>query len=136
MASSYTQEEFMPGTGIVVFKLDITADADDASIDDITFNTSLIDYLVKNGYYFARMVTIPSGVTAPTDNYDVTLEDANGRDLLAGTGLNRDEANTEEASPPSFEPIQSTTLVLKVDEQDENAVNSANIKVELHFAKG
>ena len=36
-----------------------------------------------------------SGADAPTDNYDVTLVDTSGVDLLMGTGADRDTANTE-----------------------------------------
>ena len=31
----------------------------------------------------------------PDDNYDLTLENADGVDMLAGQGANRDETNTE-----------------------------------------
>lgn len=41
-----------------------------------------------------RVVYNP-GATAPTDDYDVVLNDADGVDLLNGTGANRDTANTE-----------------------------------------
>src|SRR4051812_32795025 len=41
-----------------------------------------------------HLVTNP-GSTAPTDNYDMTLEDQNGHDVLEGVGANRDTANTE-----------------------------------------
>lgn len=47
-----------------------------------------------------RGVTDPSGTAAPTDDYDVTITDENGVDVLAGcqkTLANRDTANTEEA---------------------------------------
>lgn len=45
-----------------------------------------------------RFVTDP-GSTAPTDNYDVTLSDENGVDVLSGLGANRDASNTEESLP-------------------------------------
>lgn len=42
--------------------------------------------------------TIPSGAAAPTDNYDITITDAQGHDILLGAGANRDTANTEHVS--------------------------------------
>lgn len=40
-------------------------------------------------------VTIPDGVDAPTDNYDITITDDDGLDVLRGLGADRDTANTE-----------------------------------------
>jgi len=45
-----------------------------------------------------RVVFNP-GSTAPTDDYDVTLVDEDGIDVLAGQGVNRDTANTEQICP-------------------------------------
>lgn len=41
------------------------------------------------------LVTDP-GATAPTDNYDITVTDADGVDVLNALGANRDTANTEQ----------------------------------------
>ena len=46
----------------------------------------------------AKVVTNP-GSTAPTDNYDITLTDADGVDLMGGELANRDTANSEVAVP-------------------------------------
>jgi hypothetical protein len=45
-----------------------------------------------------RFVTNP-GATAPTDNYDIVVNDADGADIAAGCLANRDTANTEQAVP-------------------------------------
>lgn len=42
-----------------------------------------------------RVVTVPDGSDAPTDNYDITLTDAAGVDIANAQLANRDEANTE-----------------------------------------
>ena len=42
-----------------------------------------------------RILTRPSPQDAPTDNYDVTLEDDYGFDALRGNGGDRDEATVE-----------------------------------------
>jgi hypothetical protein len=39
------------------------------------------------------------GSTAPTDNYDITLTDSDGIDLMGGELANRDTANSEVAVP-------------------------------------
>lgn len=45
-------------------------------------------------------VTIPNGGgTAPSDNYDATILDENGRDILAGLGADRDTATVERVTP-------------------------------------
>jgi len=44
----------------------------------------------------ARVVTNPDDSAAPTDNYDVTLLDADGVDVLAGAAADRDTANSEQ----------------------------------------
>jgi hypothetical protein len=41
-------------------------------------------------------VTNP-GATAPTDNYDIVVNDADGVDVAAGVLANRDTANSEQA---------------------------------------
>lgn len=46
------------------------------------------------------LVTIPAAAgDAPTDNYDITVTDAEGYDVMQGAGANRDTANTETAVP-------------------------------------
>lgn len=45
-----------------------------------------------------RVVTNP-GATAPSDNYDVVITDADGVDVLGGAGANRDTANSEQTIP-------------------------------------
>lgn len=49
------------------------------------------------GYVFSG-VTNP-GTVQPTDNYDITLSDDNGADVFGGELLNRDTANSEQATP-------------------------------------
>lgn len=50
--------------------------------------------------------TVPgSGDDAPTDDYDVTLIDADGADLLGGNGADRDTANAEWAKPNTFPKV-------------------------------
>lgn len=60
------------------------------------------------------VVTIPDGApTQPDDNYDVVLQNSLGIDLLAGTGLNRDETNTEVLTSGLI-PVSASKLTLGV----------------------
>ncbi len=52
-----------------------------------------------NGYII-KIVTNP-GATAPTDNWDIRINDADGADVLNGTGADRDTANSETIYPTS-----------------------------------
>lgn len=47
-----------------------------------------------------KVVTDP-GSTAPADNYDITILDAQGVDVMGGALANRDTANSEQAIPLS-----------------------------------
>lgn len=61
------------------------------------------------------LATIPSGGgTAPTDNYDVAITDADGIDVLFGAGANRDTANTEYVQGSSLGAVASDVLTLAV----------------------
>lgn len=52
-----------------------------------------------------RLVTIPDGTDAPTDDYDITILDDNGVDILATQGANRDTANTERVQSLAATPF-------------------------------
>ncbi len=51
-----------------------------------------------NGYVF-YVKTIPSGATAPTDQYDIVLNDSDGIDIMGGELANRSDTAGEEAVP-------------------------------------
>ena len=79
------------------------------------------------------------GATKPTDNYDVTIEDAGGHDVLEGVGADRDDTNTEK------KPIvyAATALHPTIDETDvltlkiaNNAVHSALTTISIYYALG
>lgn len=79
------------------------------------------------------------GATAPTANYDITLVDANGIDVLQSAGLNRHTTNSEVAAiifaSSSVHPYVDATDVLTLN-IDANIVNSAGIVIELYYAPG
>ena len=62
-----------------------------------------------------RLVTIPAAAAAaPTDNYDVTILDEDGYDVLGGGGMDRDTANTEQKAAANLGACLYTTLSLRV----------------------
>jgi hypothetical protein len=63
-----------------------------ADATDHTVPTTNI--IVPDGWILYSAETIP-GSTAPTDNYDIVLNDADGLDVAGGLLANRDEANAE-----------------------------------------
>ena len=108
-----------------------TADAAAATFPDTVLATKIEGRLLK-------LVTNP-GAVQPTDNYDVTLEDQHGSDVLQGVGANRDTLNTEVVpiaySGTAIHPCvdESDTLTLKIA---GNAVNSAVTVVDIYYALG
>lgn len=71
-----------------------------------------------------QCVTIPGASSlAPDDNYDITLKDDDGVDLLNGLGADRDTANTEvKFKSDGLLSIQSSKMTLAVSNSgDANA---------------
>ena len=106
------------------------ADAADASIPDTVLPR-----------IEGRLIAIETnpGATAPTDNYDVSVTDAEGHDVLEGVGANRDTATTEKApivyTGTALHPVVSLddVLTLKVA---NNLVNSAQVVISLYYSPG
>ena len=66
------------------------------------------------------LITDLDGTAAPTDNYDITAADADGDDVLAAGGLNRDTANVEVVTEGSLGAVAGSELEFTV----ANAGNS------------
>ncbi|MGE0460904.1 MAG: hypothetical protein AB7Q16_06005 [Vicinamibacterales bacterium] len=129
-AGTVTQTHFRVGNiRKVVFAC--TADAANGSFPATAISVPIEGRLIQ-------LITDP-GATAPTDNYDITLVDGNGLDVLQGVGANRDTAVTEAAaivfSGTSVHPVvdESDTLTLTIA---NNIVNSATLTVTLVYALG
>lgn len=111
----------------IVAVRDVVADVTFSSVDGSFVATDLPSF----GGRLAVLRTNP-GSTAPTDNYDITLIDADGIDRLQGVGMNRDTANSEEAlivySGTAIHPpcVYGETLTLTIT---GNSVNSATTTI-------
>lgn len=129
MAGTVTQtHERRQGSPVGVITLTATADAADGSFPD----TALA---AKIGGKLLALETNP-GATAPTNLYDIALDDAEGHDVLEGAGANRSATLTEKAnivfSGTSVNPpvAKSDVLTLKIT---NNSVNSAVVVVKLYY---
>lgn len=60
------------------------------------------------------LTTDPDGTAAPTDNYDIVINDAGGADVLLGAGADRDTANNEHVAQASLGAVVESTLELVV----------------------
>ena len=60
------------------------------------------------------LTTVPDGTDAPTDNYDVVVNDEDTVDVLMGGGANRDTLNTEHVLEASLGAVGYDKLDLVV----------------------
>ncbi|HEY3363952.1 MAG TPA: hypothetical protein VGK74_02715 [Symbiobacteriaceae bacterium] len=77
-----------------------------------------------------RLVTVPGTAGAqPTDQYDVTVNDQDGTDVLMGAGANRSNAATEQVLASSLGVVANDTLALSIT----NAGNAKSGTVYLYL---
>ena len=81
--------------GIVKVLIDWLAATDNSVADAAFDSTDLIDIL---GRYCILGVTDP-GSPAPSDNYDITIEDEYGVDIFGGKLTNRHTTNAQQEMP-------------------------------------
>ena len=64
-----------------------------------------------------RRVVFNPGATAPTDNYDVTITDADGLDVLSGLGANRHTTTTQQVIPlvAATDGVTTTAMPVAID---------------------
>ena len=107
-----------------------TADSSNGSYPATTISTNIKGRLLQ-------IVTNPDGDTAPQDNYDITITESGGADMLLGVGANRDTANTEVAIVESngAQSIVAETDSLTLNIANNN-VNSAGIVIKLYWSEG
>lgn len=103
MASSVTVTEQRDGAGIARVAFAWTSHTD-----------GVVTGVATDGEYTGKVVALitdpAAGGSAPTDDYDITITDADGYDVLAGAGANRDTANTETVLSASLGVVFKSTL--------------------------
>lgn len=134
MAGSVVQAvEVNPRRTVAVVTIDWTGDAANGSVPDTPLSGSVMGAITD---HFLYTVTTDPGSPAPTDNYDVTLVDGAGFDILGGSGADRDAANSERALPKvgtdRHYPLVHGALTFKLA---NNSVASAKGRVVLVFVK-
>jgi len=82
------------------------------------------------GMYLVQVETVP-GNRPPTDNYDITLKDADGYSIVASLLANRDEANAEVIFPTQVSRPIDSNITMAIS---GNAVDRANGKVKLYLS--
>lgn len=125
-AETYTRNT--PRESVQVITVEWTAHTDG------TVTAEAID-VNPQGYVF--MVVTNPGSTAPTDNYDITLTDADGVDIMGGTLANRDEATSEQAVPAVATGIYGGRYVYTAPTLNisNNSVNGATGTVVIYVAR-
>ncbi len=122
--SSVTQTYAIIGINTNISTLTLVWTSDDAT-GAVSAATSAAVTAAIEGKFIVMVVTDPSA-TAPTDDYDITITDANEVDVMGGALANRDTANTEQALPyvgVAYAPRPITgTLTL-------NVTNAGNSKI-------
>lgn len=106
----------------------------DGSVTAQTTTTEETNFI--KGYYLCAAVTNPGG-TAPADNYDLTVTNADSIDLFGGALANRDESNSEYAVPTIATGVKGCAFVDGALTVNWSAVttNSGNGTLKLFFAK-
>lgn len=85
MASSVTITEERHGAGVTRITFEWTGHTD-----------GVVTGVATSKEHTGRVVALCTDPTdGPTDDYDITITDANGVDVLAGAGADRDTSNTE-----------------------------------------
>jgi len=80
------------------------------------------DLITVNALYgqVIAMVTIPDATDAPTDNYDITITDAEGYDVMQAAGANRSATATQTVVPTATSVAHGTLTI--------NVTNAGNAK--------
>ena len=133
MAGEVTQAVTTVVDPVKVVTLTCTADSSDGS-----YPATALTGIPSNGRggRLLQIITDPQS-TAPQDNYDITVTDSGGADLLLGVGANRDTANTEVAviATNGAHSVYAGTATLTLNITNNN-VNSAVIVIKLYYTEG
>lgn len=89
--TTVTPDGSFGGDSYYIYKLTCTGDAGDGTIPATATTLAIRGFIM--------FVETNPGSTAPTDNYDLTLVNSNGVDVMGGALADRDTSVSEQASP-------------------------------------
>ena len=85
-----------PEQNLKVVTFTWVGDDGNGSVPNATTSTAQTNEI--QGWYCFMAITNP-GATAPLDNYDIVINDADSVDIFGGKLMNRDTTNSEQAVP-------------------------------------
>lgn len=124
--------ESVPKVRVLTFTA--TADAADGSYPSTAMSAATLSKL--KGWYLYKVITNP-GSTAPTDNWDFTLSDTDGIDVLGGNGANRHTTTSQMIAPLLTTGVYFAQPVLNAWTLaiTGNSNNSAGIVIQCVFVR-
>ena len=133
MAGTITEALTSGRPPVKVITLTCTADDSDGSYPAAVLSN------IPHGEIGGRLLQIATdpGSTAPQANYDITVTEAGGADLLLGVGANRHTSSSEVAVAESngAYAVYAGTDVLTLNITNNN-VNSAGISIKIYYTEG
>ena len=69
-------------------------------------------------------ITVPSGTAAPTDDYDIAVNDSDGVDVALGALADRDTANTEFRAESTMAAVAHSKLTVAVTDAGSNTAGT------------
>ena len=91
-AGTVSQSTAYLGKGVYLTTFSCAGDTSDGSFPEFTTDKNIDGKVLF-------VVTDPSGVTAPTDNYDIVFNDSTTCDVFGGELANRSTSVTQQAEP-------------------------------------
>ena len=100
------------------------------SASDGSVGAAAVSTTTTNAYSgkVERLVTDP-GATAPTDNWDLVINDEDGTDILVGAGANRDTANTEQVLASSVGIVANDKLTMLVTNAGDSKTGTVYVYI-------
>jgi len=133
MAGTITEALTSGRPPVKIITLTCTVDSSDGSYPATALSN------IPHGEIGGRLLQIATdpGSTAPQANYDITVTEAGGADLLLGVGANRHTSSSEvaiiESNGASAVYAGTDTLTLNIT---NNNVNSAGITIKIYYTEG
>ena len=121
--------DLFKNTNFAVLNFYCKGDASNGSFPSTAISADTLSKI--GGFYITEVRTYPGG-TAPTDLYDIVINDAGGLDLMGGNLANRSTSSPQRAFPPTMASAVGDAFSLVIT---NNSVASALIYVKIYLGK-